>query len=781
MYIFITFLFIFFHIFFSENLRSVSVDLARELNLKPGQKLCTNCIRNVSECKIPVSPEEGPSNKTPENTPDNTPEYEVEYSYDQQPLEEMFGASPLKKGHTMNKEKRISYGKRKSKQLGTLIKKKVAYALNVPEEDLESSEHKSCTDCADFNKMLAEVKQKISNVSRREKIKLLTLVPQSWSKEKVCNEFNVSEYLVRASRKLKQEKGILSDPGSKKGKIISPDVSNRIHEFYQSDEFSRMCPGKKEYVSIKENDEKVHKQKRLLLINLKELCANYKEQYPNDQISFSKFCTLRPKWCVTVASSGMHSVCVCEYHQNAKLLTDMIPQHSDYKYLLQKIVCNIENRNCMLHLCDSCPGKGELSNYLKLVFEENEFDLDDIVKYKQWVQTDRATLIDTSATVEDYISLTCGVFDKLRDHHFIAKGQSSYLTRLKESLSANQVIILLDFAENYSFVVQDAVQAYHYNNSQATLHPAVIYYKQDGIIKSYSMCVVSDNLNHETRTVHAFQKEIINVIKEKFSDITEIIYFSDGSSKQYKNCKNFNNLVNHEIDFGIKARWHFFATSHGKSTCDGIGGTVKRLISRASLQATIKDQILTPLSLFKWATEHIRNIHFIYCSSEKIDRNNMNFSLNERFSKARTVTGTRSHHCFIPDNGALYMKRMSDDVFFTPCNISALRSPPIDHESLQPGKYVAAMYDNDWYIGNILRKSDENKDLYICFMKSNSSKRGFYWPPTSKSDECWVPFIEILCLINAPAFQGSRARYYTLEKEDFHKIEKSLKSYKEGL
>jgi hypothetical protein len=52
-------------------------------------------------------------------------------------------------------------------------------------------------------------------------------------------------------------------------------------------------------------------------------------------------------------------------------------------------------------------------------------------------------------------------------------------------------------------------------------------------------------------------------------------YFSDGAVSQYKNCKKFLNLCYHEEDFGVKAEWHFFATSHGKSPCDSIGGTIK--------------------------------------------------------------------------------------------------------------------------------------------------------------------------------------------------------------
>ena len=60
-----------------------------------------------------------------------------------------------------------------------------------------------------------------------------------------------------------------------------------------------------------------------------------------------------------------------------------------------------------------------------------------------------------------------------------------------------------------------------------------------------------------------------------------------------KTVKKSLNLCNHESDFGMPAEWHFFATSHGKGPCDGIGGTVKRLATRASLQRPNEDLILT--------------------------------------------------------------------------------------------------------------------------------------------------------------------------------------------
>ena len=39
--------------------------------------------------------------------------------------------------------------------------------------------------------------------------------------------------------------------------------------------------------------------------------------------------------------------------------------------------------------------------------------------------------------------------------------QSCYISKLKEDLVDDVAVALLDFAENYSFIVQDAVQGHH--------------------------------------------------------------------------------------------------------------------------------------------------------------------------------------------------------------------------------------------------------------------------------------------------------------------------------
>ena len=58
------------------------------------------------------------------------------------------------------------------------------------------------------------------------------------------------------------------------------------------------------------------------LCNLQELYTAFKEKHANVNIEFSKFCALRPKWCVLTGSKMTHSVSVCSAHQNVVLLVD---------------------------------------------------------------------------------------------------------------------------------------------------------------------------------------------------------------------------------------------------------------------------------------------------------------------------------------------------------------------------------------------------------------------------------------------------------------------------
>ena len=64
----------------------------------------------------------------------------------------------------------------------------------------------------------------------------------------------------------------------------------------------------------------------------------------------------------------------------------------------------------------------------------------------------------------------------------------------------------------------------------------------------------------------------------------------------------------------------------------------------------------------------------------------------------------------------------------------------------RPGNFVAAVYENKWYIGQVMEV--ENDEVYINFMQKCGKISALKWPP--KKDEIWVNLEQLLCVIEAP-------------------------------
>ena len=93
--------------------------------------------------------------------------------------------------------------------------------------------------------------------------------------------------------------------------MLSNDIVTAVHDFYKSEAVSRVMPGRKDYVSVKKGDARVHEQKHLVLCNLNEAYLLFKVNLPHLTIGFSNFAELRPKECVLAGAADTHSICVC--------------------------------------------------------------------------------------------------------------------------------------------------------------------------------------------------------------------------------------------------------------------------------------------------------------------------------------------------------------------------------------------------------------------------------------------------------------------------------------
>ena len=557
----------------------------------------------------------------------------------------------------------------------------------------------------DFQKLFEDLRKKIQCTSSDfEKKQVLTLVPDSWTIEQTLDFFGenyVTKWLIREAKKLKSESGVLSTPGVKKGRPISEEVKKLVTNFYLREDNCRIMPGMKDKIVVKDTaGKRVELQKHLLLMNVDELYSIFKNEYVEQgrkpPCGRSIFSDLRPLNVILAGPKNTHNICVCVYHQNVKLMLESIRENSSISLWIAKMVCNTENEDCMLGKCNKCPTTDLVEQELyeaTLTCEE--------ISFSEWSRTDGTKLIQRTLPKDQFINIFLKNLRDLISHDFIAKSQSKFLKKCKDELDENEVVILGDFAENYSSIIQNEVQAHYFNKNQSTLHPFVVYYKEQGELKSKSVVIISDCLTHDSWTVHYFLKVLINYIKEIVPGVKKAKFFTDGSASQYKNKKMFAILCSFAKEFGINAEWHFYATAHGKSPCDGLGGTVKRLARKASLQRPTENQITTAIELYEWARISIMNIKFFFVKKEQINENSK--LLNNKFKKLNIIKGTRSFHSFIPVNA----NKISVSVISASTDRAVFKVLPLQQivsfESLKKESIIAfSLVDREcWQIGKI--------------------------------------------------------------------------------
>lgn len=733
----------------NKNLRPVQEWMKRKSeNLVLGYKICTSCRKKLSKKNNEVESDVN----IQESDPEDNAALDNALSSLNNSLQSL-GESPVK-SKRLNER---SYPKKKLMKIDNSLR----LVLGVESE----GENKPKMD--DETEIISQLKNKFKNTTKKsEKIQILTILPESWSTRKVQEEFGATNFMVRKAKKLVKEKGILSTPNLRPGKTIKDDTVTIVKSFYNDDDISRCLPGKKDYKTISTLGVKSKVQKRLLLCNLREGFALFKEKNPELKIGFSKFCELRPKNIILAGASGSHNVCVCAIHQNVKLMligakmkelsADQDFNLSSYKHCLSWMICNPPLPECFEQKCKSCPGTTRLKECITKLFDEN--GIDEII-YKQWITTDRSTLETLIKSADDFLDELLRKLSMLLMHSFVAKEQSKFLDDLKSELKEGELILICDFSENFSFVIQDEVQGFHWNSLQATIHPIIVYYKEANVLKHRSIVVISECLIHNTVAVHLFQKKVIELLHDGLIDekTKKIFYFSDGCAAQYKNKKNFINLCYHKADFGIDAEWHFFATSHGKGPSDGLGGTVKRLASKASLQRPFEDQILTPFQLYLWCTENIKNCNFVYAKIEEHIEEEK--ALKERFSQCQTIVGTRKKHCYIPQS-----KSQVKTKTFSNSSESVIDKvvPSEDDVPLENiNGFVACVYDSKWYLGCVLDVFEESNEVKISFLQPHGPSKSFTFP--SRGDIKLVPTYAVLAKIDVSTAPG---RTYSLKKKD---------------
>ncbi|KAL0829510.1 hypothetical protein ABMA28_003030 [Loxostege sticticalis] len=402
---------------------------------------------------------------------------------------------------------------------------------------------------------------------------------------------------------------------------MKQNIIKQVQSFFEEDKNSSVAAGKREF--IKKAGEK--KQKRYLTDNLKNLHTRFVNE--NFVISYSTFCKYRPFW--VVFPKDDRKTCECKLHsnvnyliralKNAKIITETTGTE-----VINSICCETK-RECLERKCEVCASK---------VLNYQEFQNDEKIAYYQWIVEKKAyTVKDGEQRMkqvtmkkkfEDYprnviqkLESNLGIFLK---HNLNIMVQYDVIKQLKQNLKDKEIIIHVDFSENFCLKYHEEIQSFHFGGSreQVSLHTGVLYYKDSdtGTLETKSFCTISDCLQHDAAAVWAHICPILKMAQTVVPYET-VHFLSDSPTSQYRNKYIFY-MITKLKDFNpsiTKVSWNYQESGHGKGAPDGIGAVVKRT---ADNFVRYGGDVGYFEDFWSLVTQNIPNVHFEMITENEI-------------------------------------------------------------------------------------------------------------------------------------------------------------------
>lgn len=412
---------------------------------------------------------------------------------------------------------------------------------------------------------------------------------------------------------------------STKNVKIRRDVVN----FFEQDDVSRLEPGKKDCITrFKEK-----KQKRILMGSLKSLHKKFEVEYEYN-IPYSVFCSARPFWVVR-ANMKYRKTCLCEKHENVELimrkLKDLkIIQTSDSDMLVKSLCCppaegKRTQEKCLERKCENCKDKQIMIN----TFENKEIEIEQWNRKKETINikgkdknVTKVVKEVSKKTIKDTVEMLLNKIPNFMNHLFNIVHQYRTIFELKKNLESNDVLVHIDFSENYICKYAQEIQSVHFGGShqQITLHTGIAYVKpQDLPLEAIPFCSLSESLKHDAPAIGAHLETILSYIqKHKVQKIENLHFLSDSPATQYRNRHMFFLMQVFLSKFCQNSlTWNYSESGHGKGAPDGVGGTLKRtadrliaegrdLASYESLLSALKQE--TKIKLFSVSHEEIGKV-----------------------------------------------------------------------------------------------------------------------------------------------------------------------------
>ena len=410
-------------------------------------------------------------------------------------------------------------------------------------------------------------------------------------------------------------------------RALSEDVKKLVTAFYFQTNIVYTAPGLKDEMTHWADGKKTKLRKYYLEVTIPEALALFKEQHPNVHIGLSKFYTLKPPNVIYMSKSP-NDQCKCIQHEAFRMLLSpfKIDVNSEF---WTKFLCSSQDlySKCWTGDCNECSMGQHLTGAISQNQEAYNMNDDDLTTWYEWTTVESTTKKDKviKRTVK---ALRQGCVAELKA--IVTETWNDYVKHVRtkrlmskefqnDMKSENVLLFQCDFAMDYNCKDNSReAQSAIYGRQNVVLFTAAIHHNDKW--KSYAVVTSSDKYKS---TVRVCMLKILKdfVSKNDISTVDKLIIWSDGPSSEFKNKFCTGKLL-FELSNVVKkvSYWKYFATSHGKGVCDGIGGTLK---ARASEHARGKHRdnvvIQSYTEFFDIVKQYVPKITLFLLSKEEVE------------------------------------------------------------------------------------------------------------------------------------------------------------------
>jgi len=191
--------------------------------------------------------------------------------------------------------------------------------------------------------------------------------------------------------------------------------------------------------------------------------------------------------------------------------------------LINKTVCKFPTEDCYSRRCDECCNLN-VSDFI--IPDETDIDSKFNVGWSLWINTNNHVELQRfNGSFRQLINELNSRWPSFIHHAFITRHQREHIKNLKLISDLNTfAVVHMDFAENFSFIIQNEIQSAYWNQKQATIYTIVINVGNH----HHNMVIISNRMTHDTAFVYCAQQIITTFIRQKYPSIKKINYVRYG-------------------------------------------------------------------------------------------------------------------------------------------------------------------------------------------------------------------------------------------------------------